>query len=118
MTSKEKVDEAEANDYASNYLSSLKSQYEQSGQDFASALTNYGYADENAFKEAIKKDYIKNQIAKNYISTTIKDDEIEKYYNDEIFGEITAKHILITPETKTNMNDDEKAKAEAKALKE
>ena len=46
----------------------------------------------------------------------IEDDEIEKYYNENIFGEIKASHILISTNTKADATEEEKAKAEKEAL--
>ena len=44
--------------------------------------------------------------------------EISKYYQDEIFGDISASHILISPDVSDDATDAEKKKAEEAALKE
>lgn len=53
----------------------------------------------------------------DYAKSIVKDDEIDKYYNDKIFGDISAKHILIAPDVASDATDSDKATAEAEALK-
>ena len=48
----------------------------------------------------------------------IYDNTMEKYYDENIYGEITVRHILITPEVEDDMTDDEKTEAKNKALEE
>lgn len=110
------TDEA-ATEYANNQLSNLKAQYEQSGMDFKEALTSAGYKSESEFKEVLVLDYKKNKVVENYLSDELTDDEINEYYENEVFGEMTVKHILIKPETNDDMTDEEKEKAENKAKK-
>jgi len=45
----------------------------------------------------------------------LKKADIEKYYKDEIVGDIKVSHILITPDVTDGMTDEEKAKAEKDA---
>ena len=60
--------------------------------------------------------YKRNLAAEDYAKTLVEDDEIEKYYDEKIFGDISAKHILIKPKTKDGMTTDEKTAAEEAAL--
>lgn len=115
IANKEVETDNSAKEYAENQLETLKAQYAQSGQDFASALTNAGYTNEGKFKEVLILDYKKNKVVENYLSDNLTDDEIKEYYDNEVFGEMTVKHILITPDTKDDMTDDEKTEAEKKA---
>ena len=102
--------------YADSQLEQLKLQYEQAGEDFAAALVSAGYKNDAAFKEVITLDYKKNKVVGNYIKSKLTDKEIEKYYNDEIFGELTVKHILVKPVTTDSMTSAEITKAEEDAL--
>lgn len=115
IANKEIETDSSAKEYADNQLETLKAQYAQSGQDFTAALTNAGYSSEGKFKEVLILDYKKNKVVENYLSDNLTEDEIKEYYDDEVFGEMTVKHILIKPETKDDMTDDEKTKAENKA---
>ena len=63
-------------------------------------------------------DYKRNAAVKDYVAKHIEDAEIEEYYNSKTIGKITARHILIKPETKEDMSEDEKKKAEEKAKNE
>ena len=76
----------------------------------------YGYSDINKFKETIKLNYYRNLAIDDYTKEQITDKQIEKYYNENVFGDISCKHILITPDTKDSMTDDEKDKADKEAL--
>ena len=115
IANKEIETDESATEYANNQLSTLKAQYEQSGMDFEEALTSAGYKSENDFKEVLILDYKKNKVVENYLSDELTDDEINEYYENEVFGEMTVKHILITPETNDDMTDEEKEEAENKA---
>lgn len=105
-------------EYANSQLEQTKLQYEQLGQDFAAALKNAGYANEGAFKEVLMLDYKKQQVVKNFLKKDLTDKEIQKYYDEEIFGAITVRHILITPDVKDDASDKDKEKAEKNAKKE
>ena len=62
--------------------------------------------------------YKRNKAVEDYAKSLVTDSEIEKYYEEEIFGDITAKHILISPDVDSNATDAEKTEALDKALKE
>lgn len=100
---------------AQSQLDQLKSQYESAGQDFSTALTNAGYKNEAALLDVLILDIKKNTVLKNYLKENVTDDEVNDYYEAEIAGEITARHILITPDVKDDMTEDEKTAAKNKA---
>ena len=118
VVNKEIKTDDDAKSYADSQLSSYKKSYQSYGQDFNAALTSAGYADENEFKDELILEYKKNIVTENYVKNELTDDEIQKYYDDNIYGDIEARHILISPNTKDDMTDDEKDKAEEKAKKE
>lgn len=118
IVDKEIKDDSDAKEYAKNYLNQLKAYYQSQGQDFDSVITSYGFANEKALLNSLTTDYKKQKVVEKYIAKDLSDDEIKAYYEKEIFGAQTVKHILIKPETKENMTDDEVTEAEAKALKE
>lgn len=118
IISKEIKDNKEAKEYAESYLSQLKSYYESQNQDFNTVLASYGFENEDALLNNLITDYQKQEVAKKYIAKELTEDEINAYYEKEIFGEQTVRHILIMPETKEGMTDDEITDAEAKALDE
>lgn len=118
IAKKEITDEEGAKKYADAQLAMIKSSYEQQGQDFAKALRQAGFATEQAYKDILIINYKKNKVLENYIKTTFTNDEIEKYYKDEVVGEQTVRHILIIPNTTDTMTTAEKTAAETKALEE
>lgn len=107
-------DEAEA--YAESQINSYRESYESYGQDFDAALVSAGYADEDEFKEELILEYKKNLVTEEYVAENLTDDEIEEYYDENIYGDINAKHILISPNTDDDMTDEEQEEAEEEAL--
>lgn len=118
IANEEYPENEEANKFADAQISTLKSQYEAYGQDFDEALKSAGYETLDEFKEVIALDWKKSKVAEDYVASTITDKEIKKYYDNEVEGTMNVHYILIQPETNDDMSDDEKAKAEDKALKE
>ncbi len=107
IANKEYETTEEIETYANNQLISIKAQYEAYGYDFTSDLVNAGYSSEEEFKEDIILDYKKTLVAEDYYKDNLSDDEINKYYEDEIYGELTVKHILITPSEDTDEAEEE-----------
>ena len=97
--------------YYENYY---KSQYSS----FQEYLTSNGVKDEAQLKENISLSFKRNQAVKKYVQGLVTEKEIQKYYQDEIFGDISASHILISPDASDDATDEEKKKAEQAALKE
>ena len=118
VVNKEIKTDDDAKSYADSQLKSYKKSYESYGKDFNSALTTAGYENEDKFKDALILEYKKKVVAENYVKKQLTDSEIQNYYDNNIYGDIEAKHILISPNTKKNMSDDEKKEAEKKAKKE
>ena len=65
----------------------------------------------------LRLEYKRNKAVKEYISNNLTDKEIEKYYNDNIYGEISTQHILIKLNVSDSATTDEKTEAEEQALK-
>jgi foldase protein PrsA len=82
-----------------------------------SALKSYyGINSISDFKDMLKLSYYRDLAVTDYAKDQITDKQIEKYYNDNIVGDISCSHILISADTKDSMTDAEKTAAEAKAL--
>lgn len=62
--------------------------------------------------------YKRNKAVEDYAKSLVTDSEIQKYYDEKIFGDLTVKHILITPDVDAKATDAEKQEAEKNALKE
>lgn len=113
---KEITDKTGAESYADGQLNMYKEYY---GDKFEETLKYYGYNDEASFKEMIKNDYLKQKTAIKYLKTTITDEEVNKYYEDNIYGDQTVRYILVRPaEAESDASDEDKLKLETEALNE
>lgn len=92
---------------AENYYNVYEQYYGVTKEEF---LANSGFASEKEFLEYLKLQYRRNQYSDDYIKSLITDKEIEEYYNDEVYGDINTKHILV--KVSSSATDEEKAEAE------
>ena len=100
-------------------IESIKNQYGNNEDTYKQVIMQYfGAEDEDELEEILKLEYRRNEAVNDYIEKNIKDDEIEKYYKNEVYGEVKASHILITPSVSENATTDEKETAEKEAEKE
>ena len=61
--------------------------------------------------------YKRNKAVEDYAKSLVSDSDIEDYYDEYIFGDISAKHILISVNADSSTTDAEKENAENEALK-
>ena len=114
--------ESDATKDAESQIENIKKYYvdENGKYDEATLLqalkTYYGISTLNEFKEMLKLSYYRDLAVTDYSKEKVTDKEIKKYYDEEVVGDISAKHILISPEVKDDMTDEEKKAAEEKAL--
>ncbi|MCI5967074.1 MAG: peptidylprolyl isomerase [Tenericutes bacterium] len=78
----------------------------------------WGIDNMDDLKAYLKLQYKRNKAVEDYAKSKVTDKEINKSYEEDIFGDISAKHILISPEVTSSMTDAEKKAAEEAALKE
>lgn len=78
----------------------------------------WGIDNMNDLRDYLKLQYKRNKAIEDYAKSIVTDKEINKSYEEDIFGDISAKHILISPEVTSTMTDAEKKAAEEAALKE
>lgn len=100
-----------------NQISQIKKNYGSDENTYKSILQQYfGVSSEEELEDMLRLEYKRNKAVKEYISNNLTDKEIKDYYNDNIFGEIKASHILIKVDAKDNATDNEKKEAEEVAL--
>ena len=87
----------------------IKAQYTSMWEE---TLKGAGYDSEDALKDQLRLSYQREKAIKDYVKENITDSEINSYYNDEYAGAISAKHILIS----TNDRSEEEAEKEAKEI--
>ena len=96
--------------------STIKAMEENYGKDtLLQMLQSYGYASIEAYQQSYYVNTLQNQAIIDYGKQQVTDKEIEKYYNENVIGDIELSHILITAETTTDMTDEQKTEAENKA---
>ena len=112
---KELVKEVEAN--AENYYNMYKQYYNYTQEQF---LEQNGFSSHEAFVNYLKLDYRRNKYLDDYLEDSLTDEEIQKYYDKNVFGDINTQHILVEvssgDEEKSDKLDDEDAKALAEKI--
>ena len=76
----------------------------------------YGITDIDKFKDIIRLNYYRTEAVNDYAKNNVTDKQIQKYYDENVYGDISCKHILITPAVTDDMSDEDKTKADKEAL--
>lgn len=114
----DKYDETDdEKEYVKEQIAELEKVAESNGMTFTSYINYYGFEDKEAVEDYFVLNHRRDLAVNDYVKSTIKDKEVEKYYKENIFGDIRAKHILIEPETLTGMTTEEIADAKKEAEK-
>ncbi len=98
---------AELEEQANNYYNMYETYYGYTKEEF---LSNNGFGSERAFIEYLRLQYRRSEYAEDYIKKDITDSEIEDYYEENVYGDINTKHILV--KVSSSATDEEKTKAE------
>ena len=98
---------------AESYYSAYKQYYKMDKETF---LSNNGFGSEKAFLEYLRLQYRRNKYAEDYIKTLISYTEVEKYYEDKVYGDINTKHILVKVDGSASDEDKKKAEDLAKEI--
>ena len=112
--------EKDINEYVESNLDSMRENF-KSDDELISTFNSYygtGFTDIKDFEDYLALNYLRNLATEDYAKSTIKEKSIKNYYKNSVVGDIEASHILITPDVKDDMSDEEKEKAEEAALKE
>ena len=110
---KDKLSEVEV--YIKSIEASVKANYvDKDGnhdeQALLDALSQAGYQSLEEYLKETRLYYLQNLAVEDYAATLVTDKEVKKYYEDEVKGDLTAVHILVTPESESD--------ADLKAAKE
>ena len=92
---------------AENYYKAYEQYYQMSKEDF---LKQNGFNTEKKFLEYLKLNNRRTKYVKEYTQSEVTDKEINKYYEDEVYGDINTKHILVKVDS--SASDDDKKEAE------
>lgn len=116
ITEQELSDEMkeDAKEQAQSYYDALYASYGSQWNDF---LRYYNYTSGDAFLAYLQDSYMQSAAVEQYVrNDVITDEEIQTYYDKNIYGEITVRHILIKPDVDDDMTDEEVEEAETAAL--
>ncbi len=98
----------EEKDYIKQQVNSVKQMASQQGTTFESIIQSYyGCENQSEFEELVQLSYRREKAVVDYLKKDIKDSDVEKYYKENIFGDIRAKHILIKVDTLDGMTSEE-----------
>lgn len=103
----------EIKEQAESYYNAYEQYYQMDKETF---LSNNGFGSEKAFLDYLRLQYRRNTYAKDYIKTLISDKDVEKYYEDKVYGDINTKHILVKVDSSASDEDKEKAENLAKEI--
>ncbi len=113
----------EAKEYVKDQLDDIKEYYvDDKGKYDEEALLEalksyYGISTIEAFEEMLTLNYYRTLAIEDYAKAQVKDKDIKNYYKNDVYGEIEAKHILISSKATEDMTDKEKEAADKEALK-
>ena len=98
-------------------INQIKTYYGEDENTYKQVIKQYfGVESEKELENKLSLEYKRTEAVKDQVLNNIKDDEIKKYYEENIFGQIKAKHILIKVDVDSTATEEEKTKAEEKAL--
>ena len=106
----------EENNYVDDQINQIKSYYGDDEETLKSIYKQYfGVETESELKERLRLEHKRKKAVEDYIEKKLTDKEIKDYYNNKIFGKISASHILISVDVESTASDEEKEKAEKEA---
>lgn len=79
-------------------------------------LKENGFANIDAFLEYLRLDYRRGKYLEDYVTKNLSDEEIQKYYDENVFGDINTQHVLV--EVSTSEDDGKLSDEDAKTLAE
>ena len=102
--------------YIDDQINQIKSYYGQDENTYKSVLQQYfGVETEDELRNKLSLEYKRNKAVEDYVKKEISDNEIKKYYDENIMGQVSASHILITVDVKEDASSEEKEKADQEA---
>ena len=86
----EMTEEVKSN--AEYYFNMYNQYYGYTEEEF---LSKNGFSSYDAFLEYLRLDYRRNKYLDDYVEKNLTDDEIQKYYDENVFGDINTQHVLV-----------------------
>lgn len=89
---------------AEYYLNTYKQYYNYTEEEF---LEKNGFSSYDAFLDYLRLDYRRNKYMEDYVTENLSDEEIQKYYDDNVFGDINTQHILVEVKSDSDSDSDD-----------
>ena len=117
MDTKFKTDEAETKNIDEQIDQVKKSYSIKTDEEFNNVIKNiYGVDSEKELRDLLSLQYKRDLAIKDYVANkVVTSEEVTEYYDNKIIGEVEVKHILITPNSKEEDNEDVKEQKENEA---
>ena len=90
---------------AQNYFDMYNQYYQM---DEATFLAQSGFESREQFIDALKLDYRRKLYYEDYLKSQITEEQIQKYYDEEVYGDINTQHLLVS--VNDDMSDEEAKK--------
>lgn len=103
----------EVTSQAENYYKAYEQYYKMSKEDF---LKQNGFNTEKKFLEYLKLNNRRTKYVKEYTQSEVTDKEIDKYYEDKVYGDINTKHMLVKVDSSASDEDKKEAENLAKEI--
>lgn len=97
----------EIQEQADNYYNIYEQYY---NQDKVAFLADNGFSSESEFLDYLRLDYRRSKYAEEYVEALVTEKEINEYYENEVYGDINTKHIIVKVDS--SATDEEKTEAE------
>lgn len=102
----------DAKEQATSTIDAMKESYGGEEGLLEAIRTYTSYPSIAAYEDVVYLSYLQEKAINEYAKTLVTEKEIEKYYEKNVYGDVSVNHILITADIKSDAKDDEKKKAE------
>lgn len=103
---------SEATKYAEAFVKSIKENATSEAEALQYVQGMYGAKSFEEFQKKMYLNYLQNEAIMKYVKGKITEDELKKFYEDEVYPDMTLAHILVKANVTSTMTEDEKKKAE------
>lgn len=86
-----------------------------SEEELLSLLQYNGFQTVEAYQNYAYISYMQNAAITAYVEDNITDEELQDYYENDVYPDMTISHILVTPDVTDDMTDEEQEAAEKEA---
>ncbi len=105
----------DAKNYASAYVKQMRASYENDA-DFLNVLSQFYRVNSiEAFENNVYLSYLRNEAIEKYVGDKLTEKELQDYYENNVYPNMTISHILVTADVTSDMSSEDQEKAEKEA---